>query len=61
MLNNLNPICSKEIQKQRVEICFKCPDMGMIPVLGTAKCNACGCPIRSKVAVKVSSCPKGKW
>ena len=52
---------NKEKQQERLSICFKCPDIGIIPVVNIAKCNACGCPIRTKIVPSGSTCPKGKW
>ena len=51
----------KEIQQKRLQICTSCEFVKIIPIVKIAKCGACGCPIRSKVAVDTANCPKGKW
>lgn len=54
-------ISIKEIQQKRLDTCLKCPDLGFMVFTKIMKCNACGCPIKSKIALNNSSCPKGKW
>ena len=54
-------IASKEKQQERLSMCFSCPSIGTIPIVNLAKCNACGCPIRTKIVPESSKCPKGKW
>ena len=54
-------IVQKEMQKKRLETCMVCPHMKFIPVVQVAKCSACGCPIRTKIMVENTPCPKGKW
>jgi hypothetical protein len=61
MFEKLNFLSPQEMQKHRMGICFSCPELGTVFSTGIAKCNECGCPIRSKVAVKSSDCPLGKW
>lgn len=61
LLDNVNPVTPKEKQKERLTICLSCEFLGMTPVIPVAKCNECGCPIRSKIALKNNTCPKGKW
>jgi hypothetical protein len=61
MFEKLNFLSAQEMQKARMQICFSCPELGIIAVAGIAKCNSCGCPIRSKVALKSSTCPLDKW
>jgi hypothetical protein len=54
-------IAPKETQKTRIETCYKCPNIGMVPIANIAKCNSCGCPIRTKIVPVNSKCPEGKW
>lgn len=54
-------ITQKAVQQNRLAICMQCPSMKIIPLVTIAKCNDCGCPIRSKIALEVSKCPQGKW
>lgn len=56
---SVNPIASKDIQADRLKVCLSCVHRGSI--LGISKCNICSCPIRSKIALKASTCPKDKW
>lgn len=57
-MNILNFISPEDMRKQRYEICIKCEHAKGVLVL---RCAACGCIIKSKVAVAVTECPKGKW
>lgn len=54
-------ISTKEVQTQRLNTCLPCEYIKYIPIVGIAQCSACGCPIASKIRVKNTSCPKGKW
>lgn len=54
-------IAQKEMQKKRLETCMACPNMAYVPIVQAAKCSACGCPIRTKVIIEHTQCPKGKW
>lgn len=54
-------VSAKNLQQKRLEICMPCEHIAIVPLLGFAKCNACGCPIRSKIMLDNSKCPKGKW
>lgn len=54
-------IASKEKQKERLNICLSCPNVGTVPVLNFIKCNSCRCPIRTKIVPVSSKCPEGKW
>ena len=48
---------SPEIKKQRMSICFKCPDYKKL----THQCGHCGCVMDMKTKYAQSSCPIGKW
>jgi hypothetical protein len=54
-------IASKEKQLSRLNTCMACPDIGKVPIINTAKCNVCHCPLRSKIFADGAKCPKGKW
>ena len=49
---------TKEQIRDRVKTCSGCEFLikGVIH-----RCSACGCPIKTKVLLKSSECPKGKW
>jgi recombinational DNA repair protein RecR len=47
---------SKEEASSRLDICVKCPNL-----VEKNLCNLCGCYMDSKVLVKYSKCPIGKW
>jgi hypothetical protein len=49
-------VLDKKIIKKRTEICKSCEHL----VVGST-CNICVCPIFTKVRVKNTSCPIGKW
>lgn len=51
------PMCTKEEQKERHEICTKCPFM----ITEGYKCGVCQCYLSLKVALATSECPKGYW
>jgi hypothetical protein len=57
----MNILSSKELQQQRLNICLQCPDLGFVIMQKITRCDICKCPIKSKIAVQNSSCPKGKW
>lgn len=54
-----------ELVKQRREICDQCEFNveGSLYLLSTKfrKCSQCGCPLATKLKVRASSCPEGKW
>lgn len=56
--SDYNPIASREQIKERLEICKTCEFLkkGFVHT-----CSACGCAIRTKVALKSSECPKSFW
>jgi len=45
---------NKLVKQERLRICNSCP-------LGGIKCEACGCFIKTKIALQNSICPMGKW
>jgi uncharacterized Fe-S cluster-containing protein len=49
---------TKEQIRERVHTCSSCEFLkkGFIH-----RCSACGCPIKTKVMLKSSECPKSKW
>jgi hypothetical protein len=51
-------IADNDLVQKRVKICKVCPELstGVIKV-----CSACGCPIKSKILIKKSTCPLKKW
>lgn len=57
----IDMLAPKEEQVRRFNICKECPELRFIPVVRMAQCKACGCPIKTKVALNVSKCPKDKW
>jgi uncharacterized paraquat-inducible protein A len=59
MLEKINPFESQEKIQERYKICNACEHI-KISIIG-AKCGACGCPLKSKLALKISTCPKDKW
>lgn len=49
---------SLSLQKQRLEICDKCPEKKMI---GTEVCGLCGCFLQLKTLVEDEHCQIKKW
>lgn len=47
---------SAEVQKQRLEICEKCPH-----IVEGSRCGKCGCFLETKAKWASSTCPIGKW
>lgn len=54
-----------ELVKQRREICDACEfnvEGSMFPLsIKFRKCSQCGCPLASKLKLRASNCPEGKW
>lgn len=48
-------VTDKKIIKKRTKICKSCEEYVF------ATCNICVCPIYTKVRVKNTRCPIGKW
>lgn len=57
----LNLISDKKQQENRLKICLHCKFIKYIPILNLAQCSECGCPIKSKITINNTQCPKGKW
>ena len=47
---------SKEIAKQRYNICKECEEMNRLK-----QCSQCGCFVIAKTRFANSPCPKNKW
>lgn len=50
-----------EVIAQRLQTCRACEFRGVVPVVHSEFCKACGCPLRSKTTFLKSTCPKHKW
>lgn len=50
-----------ELTAQRLATCRACEHRGVVPVVATEFCKACGCPLANKTKFLQSTCPKGKW
>jgi hypothetical protein len=48
---------SKEISDKRFSICQACPEL----IKATNQCKKCGCFMKAKVKIKISTCPLNKW
>lgn len=59
MLEKLNPLVPSDELKRRYSICTPC-DKVVLSMLG-AKCGECGCVLKGKLPLKVSTCPLNKW
>lgn len=60
LLNHIikgSPKVSKDIQKERMEICYKCPFYNK----ENNTCNDCGCYLPLKTKWKDQECPQKKW
>jgi hypothetical protein len=58
---SLQVITTKELQTKRLQACMSCEHIKLMPIIKVMQCRACGCPIKSKIAINASECPKGKW
>jgi hypothetical protein len=47
----------KEVQSERLSICYSCPLLHPI----TKICGSCGCFMTQKVKLAEAACPKHKW
>lgn len=47
----------KEVSSLRLSICVECPEL----IKSVKQCNQCGCFMPTKVTLKDSACPLGKW
>jgi len=56
LLNSENHT-TKEIQKERYDICLSCPEL----IQATKTCKLCGCFMNQKTKLKMAACPIGKW
>jgi hypothetical protein len=50
-------IASKEVKKQRLDICNACDKF----IAETSQCGECLCFMNIKAALSRSKCPIGKW
>ena len=50
-------IVSEEVQRERMEICKKCPRYDDLQ----HRCKECGCHVGAKVRFALDSCPLNKW
>lgn len=51
------PIADKDQQKERHDICGKCPFL----VKDGYRCGVCSCKLSLKIPLATSHCPKGYW
>tara|TARA_X000001036_G_scaffold177415_1_gene167928 strand:+ start:854 stop:1042 length:189 start_codon:yes stop_codon:yes gene_type:complete len=59
IIDKFGLIADKKKQNERKDICKPCEFMKM--KWGMAFCEDCGCHVSSKVMLKSSECPQGKW
>lgn len=62
---------SKELSRERLAICAKCPHCvdskflkfinGKVESINQKMCELCGCPVVEKSLVKEEKCPINKW
>lgn len=50
-----------EVIAQRLQTCRACEFRGVVPVVNSEFCKACGCPLANKTKFLNLTCPKGKW
>lgn len=50
-----------ELIAQRLQTCRACEFRGVVPVMNSEFCKACGCPLANKTTFLKSTCPKHKW
>lgn len=50
-------ILDNEKAIERAKVCASCPEL----FKPTWSCKKCGCFMKVKVRIAVSSCPEGKW
>ena len=57
LLNPSTEFASEIVQEKRYSICKACPEfIGL-----TTQCRKCGCFMKLKTKISLSSCPLGKW
>jgi hypothetical protein len=54
-------LASEEQLKYRMEICKSCPFWDPEGMMGTGKCNKCGCSTQAKLRMATEKCPIDKW
>ena len=59
-MNPFSPAPDDEIAR-RLALCRVCPHRGVVPLVNTAVCTVCGCPLANKTKFLNSTCPKGQW
>jgi len=54
---------SLSLQKERLEICDKCPDIRKAEFMGYSldRCNLCQCLLTLKTLVETETCKAKKW
>lgn len=57
LINPKAEFVSDEIQKERFDICLKCPELIQL----TKQCKKCGCIMSAKTKLEKATCPIGKW
>lgn len=50
-------IVPNDIKNERLEICSTCEWISK----NKSRCKSCGCILKMKTSLAVSSCPEGKW
>lgn len=57
LLNPNQPRSTKELQQERLAICYECPFLNQI----TVACTKCHCFMKLKTKLEKATCPVGKW
>jgi hypothetical protein len=57
LLNPNENRSSNEVQKERINICYSCPELIQL----TKQCKKCGCLMELKTKLEHAKCPIGKW
>lgn len=52
---------ASELVKQRLAICYACPDLLPNRFKNARRCKHCGCIMAAKAQIRSMECPLGKW
>jgi hypothetical protein len=58
-IDEFNLLASKELRKERLNVCSSCKYKKMR--WGVGWCEDCGCILEGKVFLKKEQCPQSKW
>ena len=57
ILNPAQPKSTKQLQEERLAICYECPFLNQL----TVSCKKCGCFMKVKTKLENATCPVGNW